>query len=139
MAAATSLMIHQSGRACPGGGWNARWREMQRSELVTVPSRSPQLAAGSTMSATAVVSVSVMSDTTTSSQRASAARTRSASGRLTTGLVAMIHSALIRPSATASNNDTAFSPGVSGRYGLRQNDCTSARSSDDSSLRCAAN
>jgi hypothetical protein len=34
---ATSLTIHQSGRASPGAAKNARWREMRRSELVTVP------------------------------------------------------------------------------------------------------
>ena len=38
-------------RASPGGGTAARTREMRRSELVTVPSFSAQLAAGSSTSA----------------------------------------------------------------------------------------
>ncbi|WP_246679793.1 hypothetical protein [Mesorhizobium sp. B2-3-5] len=39
---ATSAMIHQSGLALPGAARNGRWRDMRRSELVTVPSFSPQ-------------------------------------------------------------------------------------------------
>ena len=78
---------------------------MRRSELVTVPSFSPHPVAGSSTWAQAVVSVfSMQSDTTTSSQRASARRTRSASGRLTTGLVAMIHTAFTAPRSIASNS-----------------------------------
>ena len=41
----------------------------------------------------------------------SAARTASALGRLATGLVAMIQTALISPRPTASNRSTAFRPG----------------------------
>ena len=44
---ATSANIHQSGLACPGARRNGRWREMRRSELVTVPLFSPQPLAGS--------------------------------------------------------------------------------------------
>ena len=44
-------MIRQSGRASPGTGRNGLWRDMRRSELVTVPSFSPQAAAGSSTSA----------------------------------------------------------------------------------------
>ena len=47
MRRATCVTIHQSGLASPGAGRNARWREIRRSELVTVPSFSPQAAAGS--------------------------------------------------------------------------------------------
>ena len=65
MRRATSLSIHQSGLASPGAGRNARWREMQRSELVTVPSFSPQAAAGRTTSAKHVVSVGQQSLTAT--------------------------------------------------------------------------
>ena len=84
MRRATSAICHQSGRASPGGGRNGRWREMQRSELVTVPSFSPQAAEGSSTCASAVVSVCrSTSDTTTNGQARSASRTRSASGRLT--------------------------------------------------------
>ena len=53
MRRATCVTIHQSGLASPGGGRNARWREIRRSELVTVPSFSPQAAAGRRMCAPA--------------------------------------------------------------------------------------
>ena len=62
---ATSLTIHQSGLASPGGGRNARWREMRRSELVTVPDFSPQASAGSSTCAPAfdgVVGADVLGD-----------------------------------------------------------------------------
>ena len=63
--------IHQSGRASPGAGRKRRWREMRRSELVTVPSFSPQAAAGSLTCAWRAVSVSaVTSETTTNGQAA---------------------------------------------------------------------
>ena len=42
-AARTSTAIAQSARASPGGARAARTREMRRSELVTVPSFSPQV------------------------------------------------------------------------------------------------
>ena len=42
---ATSHIIHQSARASPGAGRNARWRDTRRSELVTVPSFSPHASA----------------------------------------------------------------------------------------------
>ncbi len=113
MAAATSAMIRQSGRAWPGGANSGRWREIRRSELVTTPSFSPQARAGSFTWAKAMVSVSAMqSETMTKGQRARAAATRRESGRLTAGFVAMIQIALIRPSATASNISTAFRPGL---------------------------
>ena len=57
MRLATSAMIHQSGRASPGAGRKGRWREMRRSELVTVPSFSPQAAAGRLTWAWRMVSV----------------------------------------------------------------------------------
>jgi hypothetical protein len=47
MRRATSQRMSQSPRASPGAGRKARWREMRRSELVTVPSFSPQPSAGS--------------------------------------------------------------------------------------------
>ena len=43
----------QSARASPGAGMKARWREIWRSELVTVPSFSPHASAGSRISASA--------------------------------------------------------------------------------------
>ena len=121
-------MIFQSGRASAGAGRKARWREMRRSELVTVPSFSPQPVAGSRTSAKALVSVfSMMSDVTTKGTFAIAAATPSASGNDTAGLVEITHSALICPSAQASNRSTAFSPGLVQIVGLCQNPCTALR------------
>ncbi len=120
--------ISQSGRASPGAGRKPRWREMRRSELVTVPSFSAQPSAGSSTSAQALVSVFwTMSLTTTSSHLASARRTWSASGRLTTGLVAMIQTALTLPASIAWNSSTAFRPGLSAMRGESQKVCTSSR------------
>ena len=91
---------------------SCRWREMRRSELVTVPSFSPQAAAGSRTWAKRAVSVlAVTSETTTNGQAVIAASTRRRPAWKPTGLVAMIHSALMRPSATAWNMSTAFRPG----------------------------
>ena len=124
----TSASAHQSGRASPTGVTKPRWREMRRSELVTVPSFSPQACAGSNTSASSAVSVeAITSETTTKGQAAIARLTASASGRLSTGLVAMIHSAIIRPSATARNRSTALWPGVVAMVGAPQNSCTRAR------------
>ena len=77
MRRATCVTIHQSGLASPGGGRNARWREIRRSELVTVPSFSPQAAAGRRMCAPAstVSFAMTFSDTTNSSSLPSASRT----------------------------------------------------------------
>ena len=111
---------------------------MRRSEFVTVPSFSPQPAAGSTTCASAEVSVGQQSDTTTNGQAANAARTLSARGMLAAGLVATIQIALTRPSSTASNNSTAFSPGFAGRVGDCQNVCSAARSAESSNRICAA-
>lgn len=123
-------MAHQSGWALPAVGRKARWREMRRSELVTVPSFSPQPVAGSRMSATAVVSVSAtQSDTTTVSQRSSARRQRSASGRLTSGLVARIQMNFTLPRSTASNRSRAFSPGLLATFDVPQKSPTALRSS----------
>ena len=111
---------------------------MRRSELVTVPSFSPQPVAGSSTCAQAAVSVCAMqSDTTTSSQRASARRTRSASGRLTTGLVAMIHTAFTSPRSMASKSSTAFRPGAVAMCGAPQKRPTRAMASGVKSM-CAA-
>jgi hypothetical protein len=110
---ATSASCHQSARASPGPSRNGRWREMRRSEFVTVPLFSPQPSDGRSTSAWRAVSVSFrMSETTTKGQALIAASTASASGIETTGLVAMIHSALMRPSATALNMSTALRPGL---------------------------
>ena len=72
---------------------------MRRSELVTVPSFSPQAAAGSSTWAKRVVSVlrGDIGDDDEGAVFSAPRATKSASGRLSTGLVAMIHSALIAP------------------------------------------
>ena len=72
MRRATCVTIHQSGLASPGDARNGRWREMRRSELVTVPSFSPQAAAGSSTCAPAVMVSfdSTLSDTTNRSSLA---------------------------------------------------------------------
>ena len=139
MRRATSHSTSQSARASPGAGKNARWREMRRSEFVTVPSFSPQPSAGSSTSACAFVSdCALMSDTTTSSHLSSARRTWSASGMLTSGLVAMIHTALTLPASIAWNRSTAFRPGLFAMRGESQKVCTVSRCSGLSSSRCAA-
>src|SRR3979490_993688 len=99
MRRATCVTIHQSGLASPGAGRNARWGEIRRSEFVTVPSWSPQPAAGRRLAAAAApVSFCVtLSDGTDGRGRPGASRTGRAGGRETTGLVAITHSALILP------------------------------------------
>ena len=50
----------------------------------------------------------------------------------------MIHSALMRPSATARNRSTAFSPGLAAMRGDRQKRCTRSRCVGFSISICAA-
>ena len=66
------------------------------------------------------MSVSQQSLATTKGQAASAARTRSARGRVAAGLVAAIQSAFTCPSSTASNISTALRPGFAARFGACQ-------------------
>ena len=116
--AATCATIHQSGRASPAGGRKARWREMTRSLLVTVPSFSAQPTAGRRTCANSAVSVSAMqSDTTRKGARRSASRTDVPSGMDTAGLVAMTQSAPMRPAESARNRSTAFKPGPAAMFG----------------------
>ena len=131
--------IHQSGFASPGSGRKARWREMRRSEFVTVPSFSPQAAAGnSTCAPRAIVSVAItFSETTRRSSWRSASRAPSASGSDTAGFVAMIHSALTRPAAIASNSATALRPSRSAIRGAPQKRRTRSISSGEKPI-CAA-
>ncbi len=69
-----------------------------RSAQVNVPVFSPQVAAGSTTSASIAVSVMKMSWTTTNRfSWARMRRMRARSGRETAGFVAEIHSSLIEP------------------------------------------
>src|SRR3546814_13020958 len=79
----------------------------------------------------------MQSDTTTKGQAASASRTLFASGRLTAGLVAITHSALILPSPTLRKRSTAFSPGFVAMDGAAQKRPTVATFSGAKSL-CAA-
>ena len=88
-------------RASPGGSTAARTRDTRRSLLVYVPSFSPQIAAGSTTSARAVVGVSNPSCTTSRSRRPRASSSTSRLGNDTGGLVAMIHRPLTWPDMTA--------------------------------------
>ena len=101
---------------------------MRRSLLVTVPSFSPQVVAGSSKSAYWQVSaVAKASCTTTNSARSSARRTVAWSGMLCAGLVQAIHRALIWPSAAAWNMSTAVLPGWLGTSGTPHRAATSAR------------
>ena len=84
------------------------------------------------------VGAAVTSETTTNGQARMAASTLSASGMETTGLVAMIHSALMRPSATARNMSTALRPGFAAMVGERQKRCTRSRCAASSIFMCAA-
>ena len=135
----TCASAHQSARASPGASRNARCRLIRRSEFVTVPLRSPHPAAGSSTCAYRVVSVGQMSLTTTNGHRANAARTRPASGMLSAGLVQITHSARTRPSPTASNKSTAFSPGPAAIFGASQNRRTRSTAPGCSNPICAAN
>ena len=86
---------------------------MRRSELVMVPSVSPQVDAGSSTSANGAVSVSAKAScSTTHSAACSASCTRFWSGSDCAGLVQAIQTALISPRLTASNSSTAVLPGA---------------------------
>ncbi|MDT4836249.1 hypothetical protein FQZ97_699370 [compost metagenome] len=135
---AKATPIDQSLRAWPGAGTAGRTREMRRSLLVTVPSFSPQVVAGSSRSAKAQVAVVAKASwTTTNSARSSARRTVAWSGIDCAGLVQAIHSARISPSAAAWNISTAVLPGASGTEGTPHSAATSARCSGLARSRCA--
>ncbi|CAH0222917.1 hypothetical protein ROS9278_02454 [Roseomonas sp. CECT 9278] len=137
--AATCTMAHQSGRASPGQGRKARWRLMTRSLLVTVPDFSPQASAGRRTWAKAAVSDRrVTSDVTRKGARASAARTASPSGSDIAGLVAMIHSALMSPAASAAKSCVALRPGARGSAGAFQKAASAACSAGTSKRRWPA-
>ena len=126
--AAKSTTICQSGLACPGGATAARTLVILRSLLVTVPSFSPQVAAGSNRSANSQVSdVAKASCTTTNSARSRARRTAFWLGIDWAGFVQAIHSILISPSAAASNISTAVLPGFLGTSSMPQRSATSWR------------
>jgi hypothetical protein len=103
-----------------------------------MPSFSPQASAGNHVRQRRRVGIPDHVETTTNSQPRSAAFTLSASGRLTTGLVAMIHTALMRPSWMRSNISTAFGPWLVAIAGLSQNCCTAVRPATFSTSMCAA-
>ena len=128
MRCATSRTMRQSARDSPAGDSAARTRLMRRSLLVTVPSFSAQVAAGSTTSAKAAVAVpEKASCRMTSSQRSSAARTSAWSGMDCAGFVQAIHSALTSPRAAAWNSSTAVLPGWSGIASTPHSAATSSR------------
>ncbi len=112
MRCATSAIIHQSGRASPGGGRNARCREMQRSELVTVPSFSPHAAAGRTISAKRrrIGRPAIADDDkrTGAERRAHAVGARHAGGRIGVENPQCLD---VCRRCTASNRSTALRPG----------------------------
>ena len=112
---------------------------MRRSELVTVPSFSPQAAAGSRTCAPAftVSFETTFSETTNSSSLLSASRTAPARGSDTAGLVAITHSALISPRSIASNICTALRPSRVAMCGAFQKRRTRSISSGEKSM-CAA-
>src|SRR2546426_180015 len=111
---------------------------MRRSELVTVPSFSPQLEAGSSRSANSAVSVlRNASCTTTNSARSSPARTSAASGIDCAGLVHAIHTARTSPSRSARNSSTAVLPGSAGTWGTPHSFAISARCLGLARSRCA--
>ena len=132
----TRAKISQSGSASPGGS-SAFWTRLtRRSEFVIVPSFSGHCAAGSSTCASAAVSVGKYASwQITRSARFSAAAKRPASGWETTGLVATIHSTLIRRSSSASTSSVAARPGSGAIPGEFQKRRTSARSSALETLR----
>jgi hypothetical protein len=90
--------MSRSGRACPGGSTTFSDRWTVRSALVKTPVFSPHVAAGSTTSASAAVSVRKRSCTTTnSSSEDRIDRMRASSGKDTAGLVPDIQRNLIDP------------------------------------------
>ncbi len=93
MRAAKSRKMSRSARASPGGSTALSDRWTVRSALVRVPVFSPQVAAGSTTSASWAVSVRNRSWATTKSRSwVRIERIRASSGRDTAGLVPVIHS-----------------------------------------------
>ncbi len=137
---ATSLTIHQSGLASPAGGRKPRWREMRRSELVTGAGLlAPGLRRQQHMRAgiDGVVGTRHSPRPRTIRALAIAARTTSASGSDTTGLVPITHNALISPRPIASNSCTAFNPSWVAMRGAFQNRRTRSMSGGVKSI-CAA-
>lgn len=100
MRIAKSRKISRSGLASPGGSTARSERCTVRSAFVNVPSFSPQIAAGSTTSASITVSLMKASCTTTnSSSFARIDRMRCSSGSDTAGLVPEIQRKRIDPSS----------------------------------------
>ena len=135
---AKSTIICQSWRASAGGLMAGLTRVMRRSELVTVPSFSPQVLAGSNTSAYSAVSILLYAScTTTNSALPKASSTLFKSGSECAGLVQAIQIALIDPSLTALNISTAVLPGVAGTSATSHSLATSARCSALAISRCA--
>ena len=99
------------GLVSPGASINFRWREMRRSELGRCHPSTPGGRRQSHLRMHAGVGgAHHLRAIPAGTSRVPRARV-SASGMLTTGLVAMIQIALIVPSSTARNMSTAFKPG----------------------------
>ena len=93
----------KSARAWPGARRTFLISPIRRSELMNVPSFSPQAAAGSTRSASWAVSVEwYMSCTTRKSSRSRMSRSRPWSIQEWAGLVAMTHRPRILPASMPS-------------------------------------
>ena len=127
MRRATSVTIHQSGRASPGTGKKRRCREMRRSEFVTVPDFSPHAAAGSNTSrATRRVRVEHAigdDDELALLQREPHPfRVRHADD----GIRRHDPNGFDGPRSTASNKSTALSPGLRATRGASQKRATRA-------------
>ena len=138
MARATRATISQSARASPGGLTARRISVMLRSELIITPSASAHRAPGSRTSACRFVSVSRNASwQMTSSALSSPASTLARFGTVATGLVQMIHTALMSPAAMRLNIVTASGPG-SGRMlpsGRPHNASAKARSAGSATTR----
>src|SRR5688572_26330959 len=114
MAFAKRQMISASGNASPGGLTILLKWLILLSELVIVPSFSKCPAAGRITSPQATVSDRLeISCTTTNFALRNAASARLASGKLTSGLVQIIQTALSAPLSSASIICVAVRPGFS--------------------------
>src|SRR6478736_312082 len=111
--AARSTRMRMSSRAWPGGSSALRTRCTRRSEFVTVPSPSHQLAdAGRTTSATSAVLVRKMSCTTTCSRRSNRCLTWCASASDWIGFSPRTNIVVSSPRSMASNISVMWRPYV---------------------------
>ena len=115
---------------------------MQRSELVTVPERSPQPAAGNNRYQTVRYRFSVSFQTPPEIHTSPVLRAPELNQADTAGFVAITHNARILPSPTALNISTAFKPGLRATLGAFQKRATRSQFSSLNVMcdaNCAAN